>query len=113
MDQKALFLRQVKLFVEKHGFILVPRKQNTLFMAERGMTMDDLRRVILSLEPKDMFDGPEPDRDPQRAEKWTVAEFSPEHEEETLCLKLSVRTDVERCKCLSVKLYVDRRETRE
>lgn len=113
MDQKALFLRQVKLFVEKHGFILVPRKQNTLFMAERGMTTDDLRRVILSLEPKDMFDGPEPDRDPQRAEKWTVAEFSPEHEEETLYLKLSVRTDVERCKCLSVKLYVDRRETRE
>ena len=43
MDQKALFLRQVKLFVEKHGFILVPRKQNTSFMAERGMTMDDLR----------------------------------------------------------------------
>ena len=99
MDQRALFLRQVKLFVEKHGFILVPREQNSSFMAE--------------LEPKDMFDGPEPDRDPRRAEKWTVAEFSPEYEKETLYLKLSVRTDVERCKCLSVKLYVDRRETRE
>ena len=34
-------------------------------MAERGMTEDDLRRVILSLEPKDMFDGPERDRDPR------------------------------------------------
>ena len=113
MDQRALFLRQVKLFVEKHGFILVPRGHNMTFMADHGMTMDDLRRVILSLEPKDMFDGPEPDRDLRYSEKWTVAEFSPEYEEETLYLKLSVRTDVERCKCLSVKLYVDRRETRE
>ena len=113
MDQRALFLRQVKLFVEKHGFILVPREQNISFMAEHGMTVADLRRVILSLEPKDMLDGPEPDRDPRRAEKWTVAEFSPEYEKETLYLKLSVRTDVERCKCLSVKLYVDRRGTRE
>ena len=113
MDQKALFLRQVKLFVEEHGFILVPREQNLAFMAERGMTMDDLRRVILSLEPRDMFDGPEPDRDPRYSKKWTVAEFSPEHEGETLYLKLSVRTDVELCKCLSVKLYVDRQEAGE
>ena len=113
MDQRALFLRQVKLFVEKHGFILVPREQNISFMAEHGMTVADLRRVMHSLETKDMFDGPEPDRDPRRAEKWTVAEFSPEYEKETLYLKLSVRTDVERCKCLSVKLYVDRRGTRE
>ena len=52
MDQRALFLHQVKLFVEKHGFIFVPREQSLAFMAERGMTMDDLRRVILSLEPK-------------------------------------------------------------
>ena len=113
MNQRALFLHQVKLSVEKHGFILVPREQSMSFMAERGMTMDDLRRIILSLEPEDMFDGPKPDRDPRYSEKWTVAEFSPEHEGETLYLKLSVRTDVERCKCLSVKLYVDRRGTRE
>ena len=47
MDQRALFLRQVKLFVEKHGFILVPRAENISFMTEHGMTVDDLRRVIL------------------------------------------------------------------
>lgn len=113
MDQKALFLHQVKSFVENNGFIFVNRDQNRMFMAERGMTMDDLKQVILSLESRDMFDGPEPDRDPRFSEKWTVAEFSPEHEGETLYLKLSVRSDIERCKCLSVKLYVDRREARE
>ena len=113
MDTRALFLHQVKKFVEKNGFVLVPRGQNITFMAERGMTIDDLRRVILSLEPKDMFDGPEQDRDPRFRDKWTVAEFSPAYGGETLYLKLSVRTDAERCKCLSVKLFVDRRETRK
>lgn len=57
-----------------------------------------------------MFDGPEPDRDLRYSEKWTVAEFSPAYCGETLYLKLSIRVDVERCKCLSVKLYVDRKE---
>ena len=110
MDQRALFLHQVKAFVNKNGFILVPREQNRMFMAERGMTMDDLRQVVLTLEPKDMFDGPEPDRDLRYSEKWTVAEFSPAYCGETLYLKLSIRVDVERCKCLSVKLYLDRKE---
>ena len=44
MDQRALFLHQVKAFVNKNGFILVPREKNRMFMAERGMTMDDLRQ---------------------------------------------------------------------
>lgn len=110
MDQRGLFLAQVKVFVEKNEFILVGRGQNRRFMAERGMTIDDLKRLILSLEVSDMFDGPEPDRDPLFAEKWTVAEFSPQYNGETLYLKLSIRTDAERCKCLSIKLYRNRSE---
>lgn len=113
MDQRALFLQLAKEFIEKNGIILVPREQNLSFMAERGMTMDDLKQVIFSLEPKDIFDGPERDRDPRFSEKWTVAELSPEYDGETLYLKLSIRVDNERCKCLSVKLYVDRREVKE
>ena len=72
MDQRTLFLRQVKLFVEKHGFILVPREQNISFMAEHGMTVDDLRRVILSLERRTCSMGRSRTGDPRRAEKWTV-----------------------------------------
>ena len=75
MDQRVLFLYQAKMFVEKHGFTLVSREQNLSFMAERDMTMDDLRQVVLALEPRDMFDGPEPDRDPRYSEKWTVQSF--------------------------------------
>ena len=66
MDQRALFLYQAKMFVEKNGFTLVSREQNMSFMVEHGMTMNDLRRVILPLGPKGMFDGPEPDRDSRR-----------------------------------------------
>lgn len=111
MDTRALFLHHAKEFVNKNGFTLIPREQTMAFMAESGMTMDDLKLLILSLEPRVMIDGPEPDRDPRYSEKWTVAEFAPGYNGRTLYLKLSIRMDAERCKCLSVKLFADRRET--
>lgn len=76
------------------------------------MSIEMLTNVILSLEPKDCFDGPEPDRDPNR-KKWTVAEFEPMYDSEKLYLKLSICVDIERAKCLSVKAYVDRRAADE
>ena len=105
-----LFLRQLKQYVEKNSFILVEREANEQFMASRGMSMDMLKNVILSLRPEDCFDGPEADRDPRYAGKWTVAEFSPTYHGELLYLKMSIRVDAERAKCLSVKAYVERRD---
>ena len=52
-----LFLIQLKQFVEKNSFILVPRDVSKEFMASRGMSMETLTSVILSLEAKDCFDG--------------------------------------------------------
>lgn len=72
--------------------------------------MSVLTDVILSLKPEDCFDGPEADRDPRYADKWTVAEFAPSFSGESLYMKMSIRVDVERAKCLSVKAYVERRE---
>lgn len=105
-----LFLRLLKQFVEKNSFVLVDREATRQFMASRSMSMDMLTNVILSLRPEDCFDGPEADRDPRYADKWTVAEFSPTHRGELLYLKMSIRVDVERAKCLSVKAYVERRD---
>ncbi|MEE1274625.1 MAG: hypothetical protein UHI81_09025 [Olegusella sp.] len=104
-----LFLRQLKQFVEQNSFILIDRQASKQFMASRGMTMDSLTCVILSLTVQDCFDGPEPDRDPRYAARWTVAEFAPIYNGERLYLKMSIRSDVERAKCLSVKAYVERR----
>ena len=52
----------------------------------------------------------ESDEERREALRLLVKKFSPEYEDDTLYLKLSVRTDAERCKCLSVKLYVGRQE---
>ena len=105
-----LFLRLLKQYVEKNSFILVDRKASLQFMASRGMSTDMLTDVILSLSPKDCIDGPEADRDPRFADKWTVAEFSPTYRGELLYLKMSIRVDNERVKCLSVKAFVERRD---
>lgn len=106
-----LFLRQLKHYVEKNSFILADREASKQYMASRGMSMETLTNVILSLTSEDCFDGPEADRDPRYADKWTVAEFSPSYQGELLYLKMSIRVDVERAKCLSVKAYVERRNT--
>ncbi len=104
-----LFLRELKRFVEKNSFILVNREASRQFMASRGMSVSMLTDVILSLRPEDCFDGPEADRDSRFADKWTVAEFSPTYRGEMLYLKMSIRMDAERAKCLSVKAYVKRK----
>lgn len=106
-----LYLLNLKQFVEKNSFILVDREATKEFMASRGMSMGMLQDVILSLTPGDCFDGSEPDKDPRYTDKWTVAEFAPTYCGETLYLKLSMRMDTERVKCLSVKAYVERRDT--
>ncbi len=103
-----LFLRYLKQFVEEGSFILVNREASLAFMESRGMSMEMLTNVVLSLRPSDCFDGPEQDRDPRFADNWTVAEFSPVYCGERLYLKLSIRMDVRRSKCLSVKAYVER-----
>ena len=105
--QIGLFLAMVKHAVEENGVILVPRDESMRFLAERGMTVRELEGIILSLEWRDCFDGPEPDRD-SRYHDWTVAEFCPTYDEEKIYLKLSVKVQDDRCKCLSVKVYTER-----
>ncbi|MBR1829358.1 MAG: hypothetical protein IJ781_07605 [Atopobiaceae bacterium] len=107
--QIVLFLQQMKSIVAEQGFILVERDASMQFLADAGMTIEQLKTVILTLEPEQCFDGPEPDRDP-RYKEWTVAEFSPIYGGELLYLKMSIRSEKRRCKCLSVKLYKDRSE---
>ena len=108
-----LFLRQLKLFVEKNSIIIVKREASVQFLASRGVSARGLEEIILNLTTADCFDGPEPDRDPRYADKWTVAEFAPLFLGERLYLKVSIRTDVERAKCLSVKAYMERRGSDE
>lgn len=103
----TLFLLNMKSFVSKNGLILIPREASLQFMADENMSMSQLIDLVLSLEPKDCFGGPEDDYDPQY-KGWTVAKFSPEYGGKPLYLKLSIKVEAERCKCLSIKLYRDK-----
>lgn len=106
-----MFLAIAKRAVEEHGVILVERAASMQFLADRNMTVEELEDVILSLRAADCFDGPEADRD-ERFPEWTVAEFSPTHCGDKLYLKLSVKVQSNRCKCLSVKLYAEKEAIR-
>lgn len=108
MNQTALFLLKAKEIVETQGLIFVLREQNKEFLASMGWSVHDVELLILGLEARDCFDGPEPDRDPRYAGEWTVAEFSPVAYGKTLYLKISIRLAPDACKCLSVKLYRER-----
>lgn len=81
-SQIALFLQVAKTAVTENGCILLEREASMAFLAERGMTVEDVVEIIGSLEVDDCFDGPEPDRDPRYPE-WTVAEFGPYFEGES------------------------------
>ena len=106
-----LFLELARRYVRERGVIIVPRTSIERFMRASDMTPLDLETLILTLRPRDCFDGPEPDRDPSRAELWTVAEFRAFWEEHALHLKISVSTRARRCKCLSIKPYETKRST--
>lgn len=106
-----LFLELARRYVRERGVIIVPRASIERFMRASDMTPLDLETLILTLRSRDCFDGPEPDRDPSRAELWTVAEFRAFWEERALYLKISVGTRARRCKCLSIKPYETKRST--
>lgn len=100
----GLFLHYAKQFVSKNGIIFIPRDQNVQYMTSVGMTIKDLEDLIFALDTVDCVRGPEPDKDPTRAAHWLVAIFCPIHNGVELYLKISIRMDKERCKCLSIKL---------
>ena len=103
--QISLFLAQAKQYVESNGIYFAEREQSISFLAARGLMLEDLETLILTLTVTDWVKGPEPDYDPAYADKWTVAVFSPDWNGEKVYLKLSIRVDAKRCKCLSVKLW--------
>lgn len=105
----GLFLGQMKSILEQRDIIFVEREASMRFMAERGMSRDDLQERLFALCSKDCFDGPEPDRD-ARYEDFTVAEFSPIWDSEKVYLKISICSERVLCKCLSVKPFAERGE---
>lgn len=106
--QVRLFLARVRDIMESGKVQIVPRRQNLEFMAERGISHEEVFDLILGLSVADCFDGPEPDRDPRFSDQWTVAEFGPQTCYGQLYLKLSICSIGPFGKVLSVKTYSER-----
>lgn len=107
-SQIGLFLFRIKDILHNGTVQIIPREQNLNFMAERGISQDEVFDIITALTVDDCFDGPEPDRDPRWSSNWTVAEFGPVAEYGKLYLKLSICCDALWGKVISVKLYAER-----
>lgn len=105
-----LFLELAKLYVRRHGILLIPRPATISFLETQGLSITDVEETVCRLTTSDCFDGPEPDRDSKHSQEWTVAEFNPIMKRRRVYLKISINVAAKRCKCLSIKPYRDRWE---
>jgi len=59
--QTVLFLIYAKKAVSSSQFTLIPRKKNLDALAEAGITVGHLKKIISDLTPENYIRGPEPD----------------------------------------------------
>lgn len=97
------YLLRIKTLVSSdingEHFTIVRTKKNIDFMYEYGLSIEDVKNIILNLSTEDCFSGPENDRD-LKYEGW-IFKFSPMFENVKLYNKIRVESS-EKSVCLSV-----------
>ena len=97
------YLLRIKTLVSSdingEHFTMVRTKKNIDFMYEYGLSIEDVKNIILNLSTEDCFPGPENDRD-LSYEGW-IFKFSPIFENVKLYIKIRVESS-EKSVCLSV-----------
>ena len=97
------YLLRIKILVSSdingEHFTMVRTKKNIDFMYEYGLSIEDVKNIILNLSTEDCFSGPENDRD-LSYEGW-IFKFSPTFENVKLYNKIRVESS-EKSVCLSV-----------
>lgn len=97
------YLLRIKTLVSSdingEHFTIVRTKKNIDFMYEYGLSIEDVKNIILNLSTEDCFSGPENDRD-LSYEGW-IFKFSPMFENVKLYNKIRVESS-EKSVCLSV-----------
>lgn len=100
---RGKYLLRIKTLVSSdingEHFTMVRTKKNIDFMYEYGLSIEDVKNIILNLSTEDCFSGPENDRD-LRYEGW-IFKFSPMFENVKLYIKIRVESS-EKSVCLSV-----------
>jgi len=100
---RGKYLLRIKTLVSSdingEHFTIVRTKKNIDFMYEYGLSIEDVKNIILNLSTEDCFSGPENDRD-LKYEGW-IFKFSPMFENVKLYIKIRVESS-EKSVCLSV-----------
>lgn len=100
---RGKYLLRIKTLVSSdingEHFTIVRTKKNIDFMYEYGLSIEDVKNIILNLSTEDCFSGPENDRD-LSYEGW-IFKFSPMFENVKLYNKIRVESS-EKSVCLSV-----------
>lgn len=100
---RGKYLLRIKTLVSSdingEHFTIVRTKKNIDFMYEYGLSIEDVKNIILNLSTEDCFSGPENDRD-LSYEGW-IFKFSPMFENVKLYIKIRVESS-EKSVCLSV-----------
>lgn len=100
---RGKYLLRIKTLVSSdingEHFTIVRTKKNIDFMYEYGLSIENVKNIILNLSTEDCFSGPENDRD-LRYEGW-IFKFSPMFENVKLYIKIRVESS-EKSVCLSV-----------
>lgn len=97
------YLLRIKTLVSSdingEHFTMVRTKKNIDFMYEYGLSIEDVKNIILNLSTEDCFSGPENDRD--LSYEGLIFKFSPMFENVKLYIKIRVESS-EKSVCLSV-----------
>ena len=100
---RGKYLLRIKTLVSSdingEHFTIVRTKKNIDFMYEYGLSIEDVKNIILNLSTEDCFSGPENDRD-LSYEGW-IFKISPMFENVKLYIKIRVESS-EKSVCLSV-----------
>lgn len=93
------FLYQFKFFSDlPNGFNFVERKKNMDCIAELGISIGQVKKVIKDLTDKNYVSGPEPDKDYQSKKVW---KFGYSLDEQELYIKLADDLGHSVAKCIS------------
>lgn len=94
------FLKETKSLISKGNYEIVNRDKTFRTMALLGVNFDTIKEIILSLTPKDYFNGPEEDRDIPGEFIWEFGKLF-DNREIYIKLKIEDAGDKELGKCLS------------
>ena len=97
--QIASFLKTFKSFAARPNcWTLVPRKKNLDSIMEMGITIQQVKAILLGLRVTDYCSGPEEDRDRKGIHIWV---FGAKNNNEEIYIKLSDDFRGDQAKCLS------------